>query len=226
MRAVTAFAYVALLAAAAVMACEDGQQVSLNDNNRASRVSLVETSADETLRVCVESAGGRGVDYYFTSQAAASQWMQDAARHYITSNEPYNQPPSVVYRSKIGTGGFTEEFEVSAEQADSANKFFSVIVHATSACLGSGNACVVDVAVHSIQVRSWVVIIILVCVAVAILVSIAACVYCCCCKKNPQPPQQVGAEGAQQVQVGQPVQGQPVEQQPHTPAEDQPAKEV
>jgi hypothetical protein len=193
MRVATACIYAAAFLVAAACACDEAQQFRLSDSDEARRISLTETSGGDKLRVCLDSAGGRPVDYYLTSQAAASQWMTAAATHYAISSQPYSQPPSTVYRSRLGTGGFLEEFEVSDAQAGDANKNFAVIVHATSACFGSGNSCVVDVAVHSISVFYWVWILLIVLGLVGFLCCMGACVYCCCCRKEPaaQPPQEV-----------------------------------
>jgi hypothetical protein len=196
---VSRVALATVLLAVATLACDDARGFRLNSGNQAVRISLNRIKSGETVRACVDVNVGRRVDWYFTSYAASRDWMTIAAIHYAFSpNTPFNQPPSVVYQSRIATSGFTLEFDVSDSQASNANEEFAIIIHATSDCLG-GNECVVAAAQHLLEANSIVVLIIVIVICVAICFGIAGCVYCCCFRnrdqQQPGTVQQAPAQG-------------------------------
>lgn len=179
--AVAVLVLLACLTTGAAADCADPQVLRLQDGNEAVRINLAELEDDDWVRACLGVGGGRRVDWYFTSQRAADDWMSRAQLHYATSNQPYSQPPSVVYHSRLDTSGFNElDFEISDEQAADANERFAVIVHSTGDCLGSGNSCVAEASVGKLGVVPWVIVI--VCTVLGVLFCcccIAGCVYCC-----------------------------------------------
>ena len=219
----TAFAVLVLLAClttGAAADCSDPQTLRLQDGNEAVRINLGALEDDDYVRTCLSVRSGRRVDWYFTSQRAADDWMSRAQVHYATSNQPYSQPPSVVYHSRLDTSGFNElDFEISDEQAADANERFAVIVHSTGDCLGSGNSCVAEASVGKLGVVPWVIVI--VCTVLGVLFCcccIAGCVYCCrrATGSNEKPPEkEVVVVQHHQPPPPQHEQGYP--QQPHYP---------